>query len=273
MFNGNYTHVRDILERVQRDYAFVDVYADEAKEWIWDCMGYFGRDEILVPTIEDVDITNNRGLLPNDVYRFIGCRDVKTKRPLLPTTDRYFHKNFMTTNALGQAIVQGQSVNITTRGVGDNVVEQIDVPTTFLEFTPTIDLPSLEEWTYELNNGYIFCGVSNVTIQVAYLGFPMWDDGTPKVPDDPKVIRMIVLHIAERIANRLWMQDKLIKQKLDDIRDELAWSVGSAQNRMKMVGEDGMESIKRSLMRLVPKPDQWKNGFREMNRGEHLNKM
>ena len=40
-----------------------------------------------------------------------------------------------------------------------------------------------------------------------------------------------------------------------------------------MVGEDGMESIKRSLYRLVPKPNQWTNGFRELNRGEQLNKM
>lgn len=273
MFDGRYTHIREILERVQRDYGFSDVYADEVKEWIWDCIGYFGRDEVLVPSIEEVDITDNRGLLPGDIYRFIGCRDKETKRPLLPTADRYFTKNFMTTNALGEAIVQGQSINITTTGIGDNVVQQLDVPTAFIEFVPTIDLPSLEEWTYQINNGYIFSGVSGKTLEVAYLGFPMWDDGTPKIPDDAKVIRMITLHIAERITNRLWMQGKINKVVLDDIRDELSWAVGSAQNRMKMVGEDGMESIKRSLMRLVPKPDQWKNGFRELNRGEQLNKM
>jgi len=273
MFNGKYTHIREVLERVQRDFGFSDVYADEAKEWIWDCIGYFGRDEVLVPSIEDVVITDNRGLLPGDIYRFIGCRDAESKKPLLPTTDRYFSKNFTTYNALGEAIVQGQSINITTTGIGDNVVEQIDVPTTFIEFVPTIDLPSLQEWTYSIDNGYIWCGVSNITLQVAYLGFPMWDDGTPKVPDDPKVMRMVVLHIATNIAVRLWLQDKMTETKKNWFQDELSWAVGSAQNRIKMVGEDGMESIKRSLHRLVPKPDQWKNGFREINRGEHLNKM
>ena len=47
MFNGKYTHLNEILERVHRDFGFEEVFADEAKEWIWDCLGYFGRDEIL----------------------------------------------------------------------------------------------------------------------------------------------------------------------------------------------------------------------------------
>ena len=45
MFNGKYTHLNERLERVHRDFGFEEVFADEAKEWIWDCLGYFGRDE------------------------------------------------------------------------------------------------------------------------------------------------------------------------------------------------------------------------------------
>ena len=40
-----------------------------------------------------------------------------------------------------------------------------------------------------------------------------------------------------------------------------------------MPDEDMMESIKRMSMRLVPKPEQWKNAYREMNRQETLKRM
>ena len=45
MFNGKYTHINEIMERVHRDYGFSDIFEDEVKEWVWDCIGYFGRNE------------------------------------------------------------------------------------------------------------------------------------------------------------------------------------------------------------------------------------
>ena len=48
MFNGKYTHINEIMERVHRDYGFSDIFEDEVKEWVWDCIGYFGRNEVLV---------------------------------------------------------------------------------------------------------------------------------------------------------------------------------------------------------------------------------
>ena len=80
MFNGKYTHLNEILERVHRDFGFEEVFADEAKEWIWDCLGYFGRDEILTLMTDEVVISDNRGLLPSDIYKWVGCRDKLTKK-------------------------------------------------------------------------------------------------------------------------------------------------------------------------------------------------
>ena len=275
MFNGKYTHINEIMERVHRDYGFSDIFEDEVKERVWDCIGYFGRNEVLVPLVDEVIITDNRGILPPDVYHFIGCRDKNTKTPLLPTTDRFFMKNFVNTGAISQAIVQGQSINITTTGLGDNLVEELDASTLMLEFVPTYDATINAEWTYFIQDGYIFTHRDDLTLEVAYIAFPMWEDMTPKIPDDPKVIRMVILHIAERLALRLYTKYRTNADRIfwKDIQDELDFAVGSASNRMKMVGEDGMESIKRSLHRLVPKPNQWTNGFRELNRGEQLNKM
>ena len=274
MFNGKYTHLNEILERVHRDFGFEEVFADEAKEWIWDCLGYFGRDEILTLMTDEVVISENRGLLPSDIYKWVGCRDKLTKTPLLPTSDRFFTRDFPNlSNGLGEAIVQGTSIDITTTGLGDNLIEELDASTLFLEFVPRINIESQAEYTYQIQNGYIWCGVNDITLEIAYVGLPIWDDNTPKIPDDPKVIRMVVYHIAERIAFKLWMQDKITERKYQYIADELSWAVGSAASRIKMPDEDMMESIKRMSMRLVPKPEQWKNAYREMNRQETLKRM
>jgi len=273
MFNGKYTHINEILERVRRDYALEEVYIDEAKEWVWDCIGYFGRPEILVNSIEELKIEDNRALLPVDMYEFIGCREKSSKMPLIPTTDRYYSSNLETTNSLGQAIVQGQSINIETTKVGDNIVDELEDSTIFLEFIPRIDVDIDTKYTYQINGYYIFTGLTDVTIEVAYRAFPMWEDNTPKIPDDPKVVRMVTLFIAEKIAFRLMLQDKLSERKWGYIKDELEWAVGSAQNRIKMPDEDTMESIKNSQMRLRPKPNQWSTGFRNLNTGEGLKRI
>lgn len=273
MFNGKYTHINEILERVRRDYAFEEVFIDEAKEWVWDCIGYFGRPEILVNSIEELDIEDNRGLLPTDMYEFIGCREKSSKTPLIPTSDRYYSSNLTTTNTLGQVIVQGQSINIETTGVGDNLVEELEDSTIFLEFVPTMDVDIDNNYTYQISGNYIFTGITDVTIEIAYRAFPIWEDNTPKIPDDPKVVRMVTLFIAEKIAFRLMLQDKLSERKWGFIKDELEWAVGSAQNRMKMPNEDEMESIKNGQMRLRPRPNQWSTGFKNLNTGEGLKRM
>ena len=273
MFNGKYANINEVLEIVHRDFGFEEVFADEAKEWVWYCLGFFGRNEILAPTITEVVITENRGLLPSDIYTFIGCRDKLSRTPLLPTTDRYFSKDFTQASSLGEAIVQGETINITTTGLGDNLVEELNASTLFMEFVPRIDVSSQAEWTYQIQDGYIWTGIGELTLELAYLAFPIWDDGTPKIPDDPKVMDMVVLFIAEKIAKRLFYQGKLSKQVLEDIRTDLDFRVGSAQNRIKMPSIDELESIKNSWLRLVPKPAQWQNGFRELNRGERLNRM
>ena len=110
MFNGKYTHLNEILERVHRDFGFEEVFADEAKEWIWDCLGYFGRDEILTLMTDEVVISDNRGLLPSDIYKWVGCRDKLTKTPLLPTSDRFFTRDFPNPLADDTEATKGKSV-------------------------------------------------------------------------------------------------------------------------------------------------------------------
>ena len=227
MFNGKYTHINEILERVRRDYAFEEVFMDEAKEWVWDCIGYFGRDEILVDSTQEVTITSWRGILPTDLFKFKGCREKDTKISLLPTTDRYFLNNLESDSTLGEAIIQGQSIDLESTGVGDNIVTSIDEPTIYVEFVPTYKVDNIQKYTYLLQENYIYTGLEETTLEVNYVAFPMWEDYTPKIPDDPKVIRMVTLHIANKIAFKLMLQDKLSERKWQYIHDELDFGVVS----------------------------------------------
>lgn len=153
------------------------------------------------------------------------------------------------------------------------MVAELEESTISLEFVPTEDVDIDTKYTHQLSESYIFTGLSDVTIEIAYRAFLMWEDNTPKIPDDPKVVRMVTLFIAEKIAFRLMLQDKLSERKWGFIKDELEWATGSAQNRMKLPNEDEMESIKNTLMRLRPRPNQWSSGYRNMNTAEGLKNM
>lgn len=273
MFNGKYTHINEILERVRRDYAFEDVFIDEAKEWIWDCIGYFGINDIFTYSIQDVTISSWRGELPTDIFQFIGCREKESKIPLTPTTDLYFQNNLDTNTALGEVIIQGQSINIDSTGIGDNIVDELITPTIYASFVPNYSTNIYQKYTYQLKWPYIYTGLETTTIEVLYIAFPVWEDMTPKIPDDAKVIRMVSLHIAEKIAFRLMLQDKLSERKWQYIKDELSFAVGAARNKMLIPDIDTMENIKRQMMRLIPKPNMWNGGFKDLNLGEQLRKI
>ena len=65
MFYGQYTHIKEILEKIRDEFGFEDVPMDSAMEHTWIALGKLGVGNFLEDCTEEVYIKNNRGQMFN----------------------------------------------------------------------------------------------------------------------------------------------------------------------------------------------------------------
>lgn len=262
MFSGKYTTVSTVIEKIYMDYG-IEVPKSIVMEYIWETIGVISRPEILIPTVREVVINNYVGILPVDLYTFIGCREKTTKKPLLPNTGYYFNP----TQELN--VNSNTSVESTYNKIESNGILIDDISNAFISIN--CDIQSFfnknddNAYKYAITNNTIKVGIKNTVLELAYLAFPVWEDGTPMVPEDPKILRGIVDYIIEKVAFKLMLTDRLSERKWAYINQRSTWSLASAINRIKLPTVDIIEGIKNNQVRLLPKERVWSNGFNNLN--------
>lgn len=257
MFSGKYTHINNVIEQIYRNYGF-EVSRDDAMEFVWEVIGIMGRPEILTTNVMDVIVDDYKGLLPADLYLFIGCREKVTKTPLRLNTNIYgVNKN----NSINYTEIIEKTIN----KIEDNGVLIDDIQNAYFSIGISIQdyfsKDYVDSYVYQISNSIIFTGLKKAVLEVAYLGFPVWKDNTPMIPEDPKIIRNIVDYIAEKVAFKLMLTDNLSERKWKFIEEKSTWSMGSAINYLKTPSLDLMQELKNNHLRLMPKANLWEEGF------------
>jgi len=262
MFNGKYTHIKTIIEKVYRDYPFEEVFEDECKEWAYEILNKIGRSELFEDYTAEVEIVDFMGELPDNISDagISGIRDKETGIVLIPSTDIFISQNNSSSSST-RRLNLGIAVEEDDDGIVDIETQVLGIPLS--NYT--------QDYKYKIQGNNILCSVDDITLEISYKGFPVWeDDGSPKIPDDTKVVAMVTNYIAKNIARRLWFKGKISKQVYDDIDQDMSFDVGAARNRLAQPDTAQMESIRRSTTRLLPKPDQYSTGFRYLNEQERL---
>lgn len=269
MFHGSYTNVTSIIERLYRNYGFDNIHIDEVKEWSWEYLSYLGRLEAFEDRFAEIDVTSHMGELPIGIIEggIRGIRDKTTQIVLLPSPDIFIEGN-SSSNSTSTGIVSAITYTADSVQVGDTV--ELEVNNTAISIPESINNFSTEEYTYRIQGDYILCGLTTTTLEIAYKSFPIFDDGSPKIPDDSKVIRGLVTYLAWMLVQRDFVKGKASKQVYDMIEAEYSFVVGAARNRLIQPDMAQMESIRRMSQRLLPKPGQYAEGFKNLNKEERL---
>jgi hypothetical protein len=105
-------------------------------------------------------------------------------------------------------------------------------------------------------------------IALAYKAVPVDEDGFPKIPDDIKFKNAVKYHIMWKLAFLRLMSNKISTQAYQIIERDRDWYIGAAQTRSHMPSMDMMESIKNNWIRLIPKINQHRDGFKSANMQE-----
>lgn len=249
---------------------FSELYDDDVKEWIWDVIGYAGTSEMLEPVSASITITDWRGILPIDIYDTTNLIVVDTvaNKTLTETSDAFF-MDHIDDNSETINRIMGQNVIYVDTTVDPlyPTYSQSDENSTNPEVTAFIQTTSREPLYpkipgYKINGNTIWANTNqNTTLRLSYQRFPIWDDLTPKIPDDPKVIRMCVDFIAWKHAFKLRVHGEIPRDVYEDIYKEYLFSVGAARNTARIPSVGKMEELKNKLLDIVKKPTDFNTRF------------
>jgi len=237
MLSGKYVSLETIVERVHRDYGFtVDTDWTDVAEWIGSVIDLINAPMQYTERITDghdrpyIEIVNGRGLLPCDLIRVVQTRTCEGV-PMRYSTDS-FHKR----------------------------MHSAQCP----------DLVCSSDLTYKLNDNYIFTNFSTGKIEMAYMAFPTDERGYPMVPDDEKFKQAATAYVAERIAFKLYLRDKIDERKYEKVNKERLWYIGSAQTKALLVDRDKTRSVANQFRRIVSFEDEHATGHRSSSQMQIL---
>jgi hypothetical protein len=220
--SGKHVDVSYIIERVYRDNGFdLEIKYDEVLEWVWDVIALIGVPQVMVDKVTDGTTTD----MPEPIT-------ITNYRGDLPV-DLY---------------------SITLARDNDSKMPMICKSSPFVRDTESLIYLTESQYTYTVNNSYIYTSFKTGSVELHYKAFPTNALGMPLIPDDIKFIMATQAYITERIGYRLWMQDKLTGQKYDKIEKERLWYIGAAQTKAHIPSLDEMEAIKNRFLRLRINP-------------------
>lgn len=261
---GKYTTIYDIIERVHRA-GFRDFTEEEAKEWTWEAIMKLGIKKHLIDRIAIIPITDARGELPYDLCDMTsgGVRDYQTKITLTQESDIYYDPlNVGTTKAAQSFQTEYPSV-VYVDGV------QIDESNVYLSAIPYYEYEQ-QEYTYKLDNGFIYTGFKQGNVEIAYKAFPIDNEGNPMIEDEVKVMYFVEMYIEKAIAKRLWLNDELTTEKLRKIEQDYSFAAGAARSNSSIGSIEDWEAIRARLMRLNRDPNLARLGFKYYSNREGI---
>lgn len=135
-------------------------------------------------------------------------------------------------------------------------IRDFDDKTAFIESSDifhsnTAQELSQDDFTYKIEGNYIKTGVTDINLEVAYLAWYTDDDGMLMILDYEPLIIALEYAIAERIANKLWLSDKMTRDKYDYINQKMLFYRKAAKG-IDYPSIDQLEAIKNQIISLIP---------------------
>ena len=253
--NGKYVDKDFIINELYRQYE-IRIDESDLHELMWQAMSLIAIPNSFIDAVAVIDIEDMKGRLPENFYQMYngGVREFYSRIPMRKSTDVY-HTDPKDTRIL--SVSYAEIIGTTTD------IDGSTEDTVLLNSSEMSD--SVSEYTYKINNYYIFTNFNSGKVEIVYKAFPLDDNGYPLVPDDVKFIRAVVDHIAERYFFKLYLQDKISERKYEKIAQLYYFSIASVQSYARTPSPDEMENIRQRATMLLKNSEQHITGFKYLN--------
>lgn len=265
MLNTKYISSRQIINNLYRDTQLeYEIPFSDVVDWIADAL-----DKINYPLQyiskttgskdnPDLDILDYKAAIPCDFHKL---RAIAVNGfPARPATG-LFH-SMLDGKCCDFDIPQGD-IDIFTDNFGNKFSPQLGQ-------NPNIVYPG--EITFDINNDFITLSVKEGKVCMAYLAYPLDNEGYPLIPDEIYYKEAVKWYLTYKLDYIQWRLDPLNKGKQELYRtSEAEWLFycPAAQNSAKMPDVGQMENMKNLLLSFKKRFDHFSTGFRGLGNPEY----
>lgn len=272
MFNSNYIHIDSVIENVLRELPIKTIDKYDAMQWVWEVLGYIDHPSILIEKCVVLNVENFRTLLPGDFYTEseTGVRHNLSKVPLIKSADIHFMSTYnhpTDTIEPGRIVVEGSTLYWDSTGTPVEENERVYVS----GILPNSMADTFMK--YKIQDGYIYTNITDIELELSYKAFPMYQDYTPMIPEEPKIVRAVESYIKFKIAHKLRWTGEISRELRDEISTEYYLHVGSAQNKLRLGSLDAFEALKNRATSLIQRPDEHYRGFNTLGDLQPISKI
>ena len=228
--NNNFVNIRVVLDRLLRHPLLTDLNLETAIQYTVDFIGAMGLPNVYVDKIETVDIKEYRGELPCDL---IAVNQVR------------LHKN-----------------GIALRAMTDN-----------FNAYPTHDHDrdcERGEPSFKTQGRVIFTSIREEKVDISYKAIMLDDDGLPLIPDNSVFLKALELYIKKEWFTILFDMGKISPAVLNNTQQSYAFVAGQCNNEFLIPSVSEMEAITNSWNQLIPRTNEFRNGFKNLGDKEYL---
>lgn len=228
--NINYVNIRTVLDALMRHPLLQDLNLETAIHYCLQFIGIMGLPNVYVDKIETVDIKEYRGELPCDL---ISINQVR------------LHKN-----------------GIALRAMTDN-----------FNAYPTHDHNrdcSRGEPSFKTQGRVIFTSIKEEKIDISYKAIMLDDEGLPLIPDNSIFLKALELYIKKEWFTILFDMGKISPAVLNNTQQSYAFVAGQCNNEFLIPSVSEMEAITNSWNQLIPRTNEFRNGFKNLGDKEYL---
>lgn len=126
------------------------------------------------------------------------------------------------------------------------------------------------EHTFRTQGRIIFVSFKEGDIQVSYKAIPVDKDGLPLLPDNPIFMKALELFIKKEWFTIKFDLGKIRPEVLQNTQQEYAFRVGQLNNEFTIPSISEMQSITNMWNTLIPKHNQFKDGFKSLGDKEYI---
>lgn len=274
--NGNTVSLKTIVERVYMDFGFnYSLSWNEAAEWAGSILALLKAPVSLEDKFCIIKIEGQKGKLPEDLESLVSVAYIAGELNNNKATPFVFPDEG---SFLAEVVELDKYNREAFVSLAYNFNDANDLWCRFpslipMKYTTDLfykhqyhctnwDLSVPSNYTYKVNNGYIFPNFENGRVLMAYRAIPTDCDGFPLIPSDEKWRTAVMWEIAYKIAKKLWIQGNLEDKRFQFIERDRDWYVAQAGKHSMSVDE--MTSLKNSIVNLIPNPHEENNFFRNL---------
>lgn len=256
-----YISSREIIAKVYRDTGHQEelpwpdliVWTDEALRLV-DHPMQFIRKVVGDKSNPALDITDYKAKLPCNIYQIEQI--AVDGRPAYRSTGSFAHLISDKCCTVGQS---GFQSDLFTDGFGNTFTNNPSGTGATAIFLPV---------TYDINNDYLTLSVETGKVCIAYLAYPIDEDGFPLIPDVQQYKEMVAKYLTYKLDYRSWRIGEVTKDVFKQSEQDYLWYVGAAAGKMKMPDVDKMQSLMNQVLKLKPNMNAYENFFVDLGMRE-----